>query len=193
MTDIKTDSKKSELGMESVRFDRISRFKIFKRLVSLFALIYFVVVTFKYLLSEESGYVDYLFTLEHLNITTFIVLAAMIIELAKTRYIVYDGEKICLYSRLVLRYEVCIKYEEIKVITDMLGMVSIRTTDKIIRLDNFFYRAKDIKNIFMFLQQKRSAELINPKMKPNERILMIIFLIILFVVTIPWVLIFILK
>jgi len=168
--------------MKHVEFKTINKQRTFGIFFSIFVSIYFCIYTIRYFVEAiETNYTDYIFSLSNLTFVSVLVIIIFFLKLSVTKHIEYDNNKIRLSKHSFFSDKhITVNYQDIKKITNKLGIVSIRTKNKILIFDFFFYEKKDIKKLLEFLGSKTSSSIINPKANTKELLLGIFFLTLLF-------------
>ena len=150
------------------------------RFLLFYVLIYVLIISLKYLFeNSEVDYFTYFFSFKHYGMVNIIVDIMFLLYLFENKTIQYDNEKICLHSSsLFSNKNTCIPYGDVITLAHKFGIASIRTDKKIIVLDAFTFKNKDINQLMSFLEMKSKCS-VNPDMKKKEAIGIVFFLLIL--------------
>lgn len=163
-----------------IKFSKVNKSILLIRFFILYISIYVLIISLKYSFEDlELDYFSYLFSFKHYGLINIIVDIMFLLYLFENKTVEYDNEKICLRtSSPFFNKNTCIFYNEIIIMTYKFGIASIRTDKKIIMLDTFTFKSKDIKCLMSFLEIK-NKQLANPKMKKKELIGIVFFILIL--------------
>ena len=176
-------------------FTKVSMGKFMIKLMFITALLLVVINTFKYLLyGSDVTFFSFLTATNHMNIMTIVFFAgALIIETFTKRRVQCDQKEICFYKSFLFEKSVCIAYSDITMITERMGVVSIRSNKDIILLDALLFEQKDKQALIAFIVNQVPDVRINPAMEKGDKAAAIFGLAVLVAILGSFGLIFILR